>query len=109
MRFGQKQALHTHVRMISIRVRCRNAVGACSVCAAVIDVVACGCEVGGAELMIEAGNNDVALQRVGTAAGLVVRICDGSGTVRRREVAKSRRERPNPNDWLESDCSEGLR
>src|SRR4029079_1207779 len=79
MSFRDQEALHADVGQVAVGVRLGNPVGTAAIGIAVIDVVARGCQVRRPDLMIQASDNDVAIELVGAAAYEIVRVGDGTG------------------------------
>ena len=90
MRVRGQHALHADVGDIGQRVGGGDAVSAAVVGVGVVDVVARGHHVGGAELVVETPDHDVAVKHIAAAAGEVVGVGGGARAVRQREVAHGR-------------------
>src|SRR5262249_53424561 len=82
---GAQHALHAYVGDVGERIGGGGPVGAAGIGAGVVDVVARGDEVGGAKLMVEAADDDVAIEDIAAAADEVVGVGRGAGTVRQRK------------------------
>src|SRR3954452_5882938 len=88
MSVRSQHTLDANVGEVAIGVGGGNAVGAAVIGTAVVDVVARGKQVGGAELVVQLSDDDVAIEAVGAAADVVIGISQGSGTVRQRVVTE---------------------
>ena len=86
----KQQALYPDIGDVAIRVGLGYPVGARAVRVGVIDVVAGGRQIEGAELMVQTAQDDVSMQGVGAAAHVIVGVRDGALPVRLRKIVECR-------------------